>query len=137
MNIEKKIREGIEANRESQNIFWQIFYGLKDTVYKLSVAMGLRLPSNAFVQVITAKGYPVPKVFIETGTYHGKTTFGALRDFKTIHTIELSEEWYQKAVRQFKKFKHVHCHKGDSAQILSKILPDIKEPVLFYLDAHY
>lgn len=133
----KLLRESVEVHRESRNPFWKFFYGAKDQAYKIAVVLQLRKPSNAFVQVIAAKGHPIPKVFIETGTYHGKTTFGALRDFIEIHTIELSEEWYEKAVEQFKGYAHVHCHHGDSAKVLSKILPGIKEPVLFYLDAHY
>jgi|SRR3989344_110421 len=133
----KKLREILEGGRESKNPFWKSFYGAKDVAYKIALALKLRKSSNAFLQIIATKGLKAPRVFIETGTYHGKTTFGALRDFSTIHTIELSEEWYQKAVKQFGGYKYVHCHHGDSATVLKELLPSIDEPVLFYLDAHH
>lgn len=133
----KKLRETLEKNRESKNLFWRGIYFAKDICYEVALALKLRESSNAFIQIVVAKDRKPPAVFVETGTYHGRTTYQALRDFKKIHTIELSQEWYEKAKAQFKNKKHVVCYQGDSAKVLEKILPSINEPILFYLDAHH
>jgi hypothetical protein len=137
MKMLGRLRQTIEANRESQQPGWKVFYWIKDYFYTAAISLGLRKQSNAFAKIILEKGRKVPRVFVETGTYHGRTTYQALRDFKVIHTIELSEEWYAKAKEQFKKYRHVTCHQGDSAKVLETIIGDIQEPILFYLDAHY
>ena len=79
----------------------------------------------------------VPKVFVETGTYRGNTIMRVSHMFQSIHTIELSKKWYKYASKRLKGQSHVVCHQGDSAEVLSKLLQEIKEPVLIYLDAHY
>jgi hypothetical protein len=83
--------------------------------------------------------YPV---FIETGTQTGATVFGLLDLFKQLHTIELSQHWYNKATEFFKqryndKKDKITFHLGDSNSVLKTLLPEIKEPVIFFLDAHY
>lgn len=133
----KEIRKKIEAKRESENFFWNFFYSVKDLLYKTALGMKLKKSSNFFVELIVAKHMKVPGVFVETGTYNGGTTSRVLREFKTIHTIELSEKWYKNALHEFKGHKNVFCHHGDSAIILEKLLPTINESVLFYLDAHF
>jgi len=40
-------------------------------------------------------------------------------------------------VDKFKEQNHIHCHYGDSAEGLQEILPEITQPVVFWLDAHY
>ena len=79
----------------------------------------------------------LPKVFIETGTFKGETIAHVADVFPVIHTFELDEKWYREAVSKFKEQKHINCHYGDSAEGLKKVLPEINEPVVFWLDAHY
>jgi hypothetical protein len=79
----------------------------------------------------------LPKVFIETGTFKGKTISQVADIFHTIHTFELNEEWYREAVSKFKEQNHINCHYGDSAEGLKEVLPEINDPVVFWLDAHY
>ncbi|HPT07748.1 MAG TPA: hypothetical protein PLO85_06370 [Candidatus Omnitrophota bacterium] len=83
------------------------------------------------------KNWQFPETFVETGTYRGNSVRGALRFFSTIHTIELSRQWYESALEQFKNEKKVICHHGDSAEVLKKLSAEIHEPVFFFLDAHY
>jgi len=78
-----------------------------------------------------------PEVFIETGTYKGISMANVSKKFRLVHTIELSENLYKKAVDKFKDRKNIVFHCGDSAETLKKILPSIDEPVVFWLDAHY
>lgn len=83
------------------------------------------------------KPNPIPRIFIETGTYRGDSTSAVIDKFCLVHTIELSEAWYKNAKEKFKDNKNVVCHLGDSPEVLAQLLPSIHEPVVFFLDAHY
>lgn len=78
-----------------------------------------------------------PQVFVETGTYHGKTAAAMGHRFNEVHTIELSDLWYQKSVDLLKNQTNVMCHLGDSSDCLDELLQNLKRPAFFYLDAHY
>ena len=75
--------------------------------------------------------------FVETGTYLGDTTYFAKDYFKTIYTIELSKELFNKAVYRFKDLENIKVIHGDSSQELPKLLNNIYEKTLFWLDGHY
>lgn len=75
--------------------------------------------------------------FIETGTYMGATTAIAAQVFSNVHSIELSENLYNRAVEMFKNNKNVTLHLGDSAQVLPVISPKLKEKSLYWLDGHF
>jgi len=77
------------------------------------------------------------KQYIETGTYLGDGIKHVLNDYKIIHSIELSEKWYQHNVKQFKNNNNVKMYLGDSKKILPELLKTINEPITIYLDAHY
>jgi len=77
-------------------------------------------------------------VFIETGTLHGEGIDCALiSGFKSIYSIELSGKLYNNCVKKYGNNENVNLYKGDSAKYLINILFMIKEPALFWLDAHY
>lgn len=75
--------------------------------------------------------------FIETGTFYGQTTQAAAEIFDAVHTIELSTELCQRTVQLFAGNHRVQVHQGESADVLARILPDIEQPALFWLDTHY
>jgi hypothetical protein len=75
--------------------------------------------------------------YIETGTYLGDGIKCVLNNYENIHSIELSEKWYQYNVEQFKNNKNVKIYLGDSKKILPELLKSINEPITIYLDAHY
>ena len=75
--------------------------------------------------------------YIETGTYLGDGIKKVLNNYVTIHSIELSEKWYDYNVQQFRDEPTVKMHLGDSKKILPELLETIKEPVTIFLDAHY
>lgn len=81
------------------------------------------------------KQYLNHRVFIETGTYQGKTVSDLKDHVDEIHSIELGYDLYKKASEMFKDDPHIHIHHGDSSDILESIIPD--EPCLFWLDGHY
>ena len=75
--------------------------------------------------------------FVETGTYLGETIELVKHNFLNIYSIELSQDLYTRAKRIFKTNKDINLFLGDSSIILSKIIKQIKNPCLFWLDAHY
>ena len=75
--------------------------------------------------------------FIETGTYLGEMVWEVRKNFKKIYSIELDDFLFQTAKKRFAPFPNIQIIKGDSAKILPQILPNISEPCLFWLDAHY
>lgn len=74
-------------------------------------------------------------VLIETGTYHGRNCRKAARLFKTVHTIELDPVMHAAAAGRLAHLKHVHCHLGNSADVLPKVI-DPTRSTTFWLDAH-
>jgi hypothetical protein len=82
-------------------------------------------------------GVPRPGVCIETGTYQGDGTLALKEQFDAVHTIELSEKWHQFAAQKLAPFKGITCHHGDSAEVLAALLPQLSEPAVFFLDAHF
>jgi len=77
------------------------------------------------------------QTYIETGTYLGNGIKSVLNNYENIHSIELSEKWYNYNVEQFNNNKSVNMHLGDSKKILPELLNIINHPVTIYLDAHY
>lgn len=75
-------------------------------------------------------------VMIETGTLRGDTIEAMLNNFREIHSIEIDDKLYRKAVTRFKDFPNVHLYHGNSALILPNMLKNIDERCLFWLDAH-
>ncbi len=78
-----------------------------------------------------------PKVFIETGTCYGDTTFVLRNAYKEIHTIELSQALYTIAKRRLARYKQIHILQGDSGRLLPELLKSINQSCLFWLDSHY
>jgi hypothetical protein len=52
--------------------------------------------------------------YIETGSYLGHGIKHVLNTYKHIHSIELSEKWYEYNVKQFENNTNVHMYLGDS-----------------------
>jgi hypothetical protein len=77
------------------------------------------------------------RTLVESGTLFGDTVFRFKDRFEKIISIELSEELADKAIKRFEKDSNITILKGDSADVLPKILSSLREPVLFWLDGHY
>jgi hypothetical protein len=74
---------------------------------------------------------------IETGTYLGDTLEACKHIFKKLISIELDHDLYLSAVHKFINEPNITIYEGDSGKMLEKILKDINEPCLFWLDGHY
>lgn len=76
-------------------------------------------------------------ILVETGTYYGDMVEAMKNKFEMIYSIELSFELYLLAKRRFSSDKNVLVLHGDSGREIKSILPGLKMPALFWLDAHY
>lgn len=76
-------------------------------------------------------------VFVEIGTYLGDMVEAQKNHFEQLISIELSEALYQKAVLRFEKYPLIKILQGDSGKVLQKVIRNIQEPALFWLDGHY
>ena len=59
------------------------------------------------------------------------------RHFDRVVSVELSAELHAKAVRQTRHRRNVELLLGDSAKVLAGVLGALRQPALFWLDAHY
>ncbi|MBA4393860.1 MAG: hypothetical protein C0407_09940, partial [Desulfobacca sp.] len=76
-------------------------------------------------------------IFIETGTFLGGTTLEAARVFKSVYTIELSEDLYRQAQEGFAGRENIKSYQGDSGKLFPELLKTIKGKIVFWLDGHF
>lgn len=76
-------------------------------------------------------------VFVETGTYLGEMVEAVRRRFRKVYSIELSEELCERARKLFAADPRVVILQGDSSDVLPRILAEVSEPCLFWLDGHF
>lgn len=76
-------------------------------------------------------------VMVETGTNLGNMINAQRQRLREIYSIELDTWLAARAKRKFAAYPGIHLYQGDSGKILPTIIPNINEPVLFWLDAHW
>ena len=77
-------------------------------------------------------------ILVETGSGDGGGIILAKEaGFKVVHSIELSNEYYEITRKRTAHLKGVHLWQGDSALCLKNIIRGIDEPITFWLDAHF
>lgn len=77
-----------------------------------------------------------PRVFVESGTFHGKTTRWARERFLVVHTIELSDVLHAEALRDLAPLG-ITCHHGDSRDVIPRLARTLTARVVWFLDAHW
>lgn len=77
------------------------------------------------------------KVFVETGTFRGDMVDAMKSDFDRLYSIELSRELFERARHRFRSYDNVKLIHGDSGVQIARVLAEIEEPTLFWLDGHY
>lgn len=97
----------------------------------------LKLHKARVDSILSYKKQFNPKIFIETGTYKGEMLDSMNNKFEKMYSIELGKELYQKAKEKYKNSKNIALFQGDSGTILPILMKKVKEPALFWLDAHY
>lgn len=75
--------------------------------------------------------------FIETGTFQGGTALWAAKHFERVRTIEFSKKWFDKTSQMLKSITNIDFIFGDSRVELKLIIEKLKEPSIFWLDAHW
>lgn len=101
---------------------------------------GLKLPPPYAYKICLLAYFALKyktKIFVETGTYMGDTVDSLKYFFKKLYTVEMNKKLYINAAKYFKGYRKIEVIRGDSGIILPKILKNIHEPSLFWLDAHY
>ncbi len=108
------------------------------TVFSLFLAlicMHTRLQATADAKLFAK--YP-NNYFIETGAYTGDGVQVALdAGFLKVYSIELDPELFLKTRKRYLENEKVKIFAGDSSKKLKDVMRDIKEPVTFWLDAHF
>jgi hypothetical protein len=77
------------------------------------------------------------RILVETGTFHGDTLAALRGSFDQLHSIELDEVLFKRAVQRFSSDPRIRLWEGDSGSVLPHVLSGIRQPILFWLDGHY
>lgn len=102
--------------------------------YAKKVGRGVRIMG---IDIEMLKKYKT-NIFVETGSYIGDGINTAIEmKFKKIFSIEVSRKFFNYCRERFYNIINVKLLYGDSGKILYDIIKNIKEPITFWLDAHY
>jgi hypothetical protein len=75
--------------------------------------------------------------FIETGTYKARTSLWASEIFKNVITIEASKIIYNDNLRKYQDNHNISFLFGNSKDKLPGVITQLKQPAIFWLDAHF
>lgn len=128
-------RSQVKADRVSiARRIWRFAYRFADALTKK-----LRLPDAGKKRAILDRyreRYAI-RTLVETGTFLGDTVEYFRPTMQRIFSIELSEALHAAAVKRFAHTPHVTLIHGDSGAVLEKLVPELSERTLFWLDGHY
>lgn len=77
------------------------------------------------------------EVFVESGTYLGGTVDFFLAHARRIFSVELAPKLFADAAERFAGAPHVTILEGDATVHVPRIVADLDEPPLIFLDGHY
>lgn len=75
--------------------------------------------------------------FVESGTFKGVTASWAADLFDRVITIELSPEIHKETSARLSSRANISFRQGHTGSVLAEILPNMREPAIFWLDAHW
>lgn len=76
-------------------------------------------------------------ILVETGTFFGDMIDLQIPYFRELLTIELDQKLANLAKDRFSKVSKVKVLEGDSGLVIPKVLENLKQPALFWLDGHF
>ena len=77
-------------------------------------------------------------VLVETGSYDGRTIQMALdNEYKEVYSVEVHPAYQKICAERFANCPNVHLYGGDSLDMLPHMLYNLRQPAVFWLDAHY
>jgi hypothetical protein len=74
---------------------------------------------------------------VETGTFQGATTKVLTELVSEVHSIEIEPAFFEAASSRLHNIRNVQLHYGSSLNVLPHLLPHVRHPTLYYLDAHW
>ncbi len=80
---------------------------------------------------------PGVRLFIETGTQAGEMLAALAPCFSRLVSIELHPDLAAAARLRFRADPRVEILEGDSAAIFPRVIAEVREPALCWLDAHF
>jgi hypothetical protein len=87
--------------------------------------------------VLLLKEHFSTNVFVETGTFKGKTSIWAAGIFNEVYTIENSKELFDSTSKSLTEYRNIHPLYGNSALQLKNVISEINQRAIFWLDAHW
>lgn len=75
--------------------------------------------------------------FVETGTFYGETILRFVDYFENLFTIELSESLYNRFNQIEYDRTKLKSFLGDSSVVLPKVICELNNNTIFFLDGHY
>lgn len=86
--------------------------------------------------ILLKNQYNLP-TFVETGTFQGSTSVWAADHFPKVFTIEFAKHIYESTSSAYAHVKNIEFLWGHTKEQLQLVVPLLKEPALFWLDAHW
>ena len=77
------------------------------------------------------------ELFVESGTFLGGTVEYFLPHARRIISVEIEPHLFEAAQRRFKESPSVELVLGDALEEIPRVLADVSEPPLVYLDGHF
>jgi hypothetical protein len=102
----------------------------------INPALGMKIGSGSKAEHILKNKRSEVGIFVETGTEFGTMIQLVGSHFKKIYSIEYDRELFDKAKELFKNREEVVLLQGDSGVEIQKVLAEVSEPAVFWLDAH-
>ena len=94
---------------------------------------------NEAIEVKNVLDFYDIKNFVETGTGIAEVvrSVNEANEDLNIHTIDVVEEIFDQNKIKYSYLKNVNWHLGESAQVLSEVVPTLEGNTLFWMDAHF
>jgi hypothetical protein len=77
------------------------------------------------------------RLLVESGTFLGGTVEYFLGHAERIISVEIEPKLHEQAVQRFEDAPSVELIQGDAIDLIPKLLAEISEPPLVYLDGHF
>jgi hypothetical protein len=90
-------------------------------------------PADLMRALVAASGIDAA---IETGTFKAEGTLLLREVVSRVWTVELDAALYERATASHSHRAGITFLQGSSDEVLSKLIADVDEPVIFWLDAH-
>ena len=99
--------------------------------------MGIKRIGPPEELVIKLRDFFKADCLVETGTFMGGTALWASKRFGKVVTIENSLEIYDKTSKRLPHIKNIDFLYGHTLVKLEEIVPSLRVPTIFWLDAHW